>query len=113
MKTKNVVSIVGAALLLFSATAVYAGSDQLRFGDDLAEGVYFEEELKQDTQTYTYDSRSAGDDVSQIEPVFFTESVVQPDGGLEYLGDLSIPSLQNAMSEGICLETFGKAHMVY
>ena len=103
--------MAGVLLIFFASSQSFAGSGQLSFGDDLAEGVYFEEEVKQDSKTYAYGSRSAGDDVALIEPVFFSESS-QPND-LEYLGDLSTPSLQNAMSEGICLETFAKTHLVY
>lgn len=110
MKKSCALTMAGIAIFLFASTQSFAGSGKLSFGDDMAEGVSFAEEVNSDAKSYVYDSGNAGDVESLTEVVFFSEKS-ETDKPLNYLGDVSIPSLQNAMSEGICLETFSQINL--
>ncbi len=105
MKKTCVLTMAGIAIFLFASTQSFAGSGQLSFADVMAEGVTFAEEVNSNAKSYVYDSRNAGDMESLTETTFFSDKSAATET-IDYLGDVSVPSLQNAMSEGICLETF-------
>ena len=109
MKKTCALTMAGVALLLFAGTQSFAGSGTLSFADGMAEGVVFAEEVVLDTNTYAYDSKNVNGAESLTEAAFFTEKS-EPTVTIEYLGDLSIPSLQNLMTDGICMDTFGESN---
>ncbi len=110
MKKTCALTMAGIAIFLFASTQSFAGSGQLSFADDMAEGVSFSEEVNPNANEYVYDSRNAGIDESLTETVFFS-SKPEPVEIIDYLGDTTSPSMQNLMAEGICLETFNPGNI--
>ncbi len=105
MKKTCALTMAGVAIFLLAGTQSFAGSGTLNFADDRAEGVSFSEEVAPTANQYVYDSRNAGAEESLTETVFFSNES-NSDEMIHYLGDMTTPSMQNMMAEGICLETF-------
>lgn len=103
MKKTLALAMTGIAVLLFANSQAFAASYEVSLEDDMGEGISLAEQ-KETTVSYKYDNSAPDAGEFMTEAVFFPEAKAQ--SGTEYAGDVSTPSMQNLMAEGICLETF-------
>ena len=101
MKRKNLLLIAGLAVFTFTSSQAFAFSEE-----DMMEGMTLSIEKSQTSgKSYKYDNSMANAKESMTEFDFFPENNTIEN---RYAGDPTCPEGHHIMSEGICLNHFGK-----